>query len=159
MMSLIAAVSENGALGYQGKVPWKIRGEQAFFKQVTMGHPIVMGRRTWASIGRPLPGRPNYVLTRNPDFHAPGVEILHHPSEVMEMAKTDEVFVIGGAELYQTFLPVADKLILTTVHRHYEGDTFFPEFEEQEWKLVTSHEGPDVDIPHTFKTYVRKSSG
>ena len=108
-------------------MPWRIPGEQAYFKRVTMGHPIIMGRRTWESIGRPLPGRRSIVVTRNPAFAAPGAEVVDSlEAALARCADAPEVFVIGGAELYRLALPRADRLLITEIDHDFEGDTLSP---------------------------------
>jgi dihydrofolate reductase len=154
MICLIVAMAENRTIGANGKIPWRIPGELAYFKRVTMGHPIVMGRKTYESIGKPLPGRPNYIVTRNPHYVAEGCHVVHEILPILELAKSQDVFVIGGAEVYKLFLPHADKVYQTVIHRHYDGDAHFPELEGR-WELVKSQPGPSDVVPHTFQVYQR----
>ena len=117
-------------IGRAGGLPWHLPADLAFFKRVTTGHPIVMGRKTYQSIGRPLPKRRNIVLTRDPAWSAPGVEIIRRPEDLTRLPDLDgTVFIIGGAEIYAAFLPRTDELLITHIHSHHEGDTYFPEFE------------------------------
>ena len=126
-LTLIIARARNGVIGKDNAMPWRIPGEQAYFKRVTMGHPIIMGRRTWESIGRPLPGRRNIVVTRNPAFAAPGAEVVDSlEAALARCADAPEVFVIGGAELYRLALPRADRLLITEIDHDFEGDTLSP---------------------------------
>ena len=156
MICLIVATAQNRVIGVNGDIPWRIPGELAYFKQVTIGHAVVMGRRTFESIGRPLPGRTNYVLTRDTGFQALGCHVLHDVASVLEIARSETVFVIGGAQVYNTFLPVADKVYQTVVHQDFEGDAFFPELDSS-WVLVSSRPGPDEVLPHTFLIYDKAS--
>ncbi|MDB5085292.1 MAG: dihydrofolate reductase [Bacilli bacterium] len=152
MISLIVAMAENRTIGLNGQIPWRIPGEQAYFKRVTMGHSIVMGRKTYESIGKPLPGRTNYILTRDRQFSADGCHVVHEIETILELSKTDEVFVIGGAEVYNFFFPYADKVYLTLVHAEFDGDAFFPELDDS-WELIESQEGPSDVMTHTFNVY------
>jgi dihydrofolate reductase len=126
----IVAMTPDRVIGRGGGLPWHLPADLAFFKRTTTGHPIVMGRKTYESIGRPLPTRRNIVLTRDPDWSAPGVEIIHRPENLAALPDLDgTVFIIGGAEIYAVFLPRTDELLVTHVAEHHDGDTFFPEFE------------------------------
>jgi dihydrofolate reductase len=138
-ISLIAAVSSNGVIGRAGTLPWRLPADLKYFRRITTGHTIVMGRKNYEDIGRPLPDRNNVVLTRDPDFSAPGCSVVHSLDEALACAGTDpEIFFIGGAELYRQILPHADRLYLTRVLATIEGDTYFPDFDESEWELVRS---------------------
>ncbi|MGM0577785.1 MAG: dihydrofolate reductase [Myxococcota bacterium] len=151
---LVVAVSRNGVIGKDGGLPWHIPGDLKHFKRNTMGHAIIMGRRTWESIGRPLPGRRNIVVSRRRDLEIPGCEVAHDLDEALALARTedDAPRVIGGASLYEEALPRATRLLLTEVDRDVEGDTFFPEFERSEWVEVEREEGDGV----TFLTLERR---
>jgi len=132
--SLVVAVARNGVIGRDNHLPWKLPDDLAYFKRVTMGHPIVMGRRTWESIGRPLPGRKNIVVTHNRAFSAPGCVVVHSLEDAWKAAgDAEEVCVIGGTTLFEESLPVADLIHLTEVEAHVEGDTFFPDFDRTQW--------------------------
>ncbi|MCR6107851.1 dihydrofolate reductase [Salipaludibacillus agaradhaerens] len=159
MIAMIAAFSDGRVLGKNGKMPWHLPAELQYFKRVTSGHPVLMGRKTFESIGRPLPNRRNIVLTRNESFTAEGVEVFHHIEDVKPLMKEqEEFFVIGGATLYETLLDKADRLYITKIHASFEGDTFFPKFDEAEWKEVSRQKGT-VDeknpLAHTFHVYER----
>jgi dihydrofolate reductase len=140
-ISMIAAAAENGVIGREGKLPWHLSDDLRRFKQLTMGHTIVLGRRTWESIGRPLPGRRMIVVSRRPDFR-PGVDgvqtaaSLDSALEIAQDSGEDEVFIIGGAELYRGALPRADRMYYTRVHANVEGDTFFPPVKWGEWQAL-----------------------
>ena len=132
--SLVVAVARNGVIGRDNHLPWKLPDDLAYFKRVTMGHPIVMGRRTWESIGRPLPGRKNIVVTHNRAFSAPGCVVVHSLEDAWKAAgDAEEVCVIGGTTLFEESLPVADLIHLTEVEADVEGDTFFPDFDRTQW--------------------------
>jgi dihydrofolate reductase len=143
-ISLIAAVARNGVIGKDGRVPWHLPDELERFKATTMGHPLVMGRRTFESIGRTLPGRRTIVVTRDPRWHHPGVESAHSFAEALSLAgPADEVFVAGGAEVYAEALPFAHRLVLTEVDAEPEGDTWFPAWDRASWveESREEHEG------------------
>ncbi len=132
--TLVVAVARNGVIGRGNQLPWKLPADMAYFKRVTMGHPVVMGRRTWESIGKPLPGRHNIVVTRNAAFQAPGATVVGSLEEAWKAAgDAPEVAVIGGTSLFAESLPVADRIHLTEVEADVEGDTWFPEFDRDEW--------------------------
>lgn len=119
-------------IGNGGRLPWHLPEDLAFFKRTTLGHPVVMGRATFDAIGRPLPGRRNIVLTRNPDWSAPGVEVIHRPGELQALPGLGaRVFVIGGAAVYREFLPILDEILISHVAAEHPGDTWFPAFEDQ----------------------------
>ena len=145
---LVAAVADNGVIGADGAIPWRVPGEQKHFRAVTSGHTVVMGRRTYESIGRPLPDRTNVVVTRRQDWSAPGVLVAHTVEEAIALARDlpGDVMVIGGAEIYAAALPVADEQVLTRVHASPEGDTFYPDFDREQWVEAKrdSREGYDV---------------
>ncbi len=125
----VVAMAADRAIGNQQSIPWRLPEDMRLFKRLTMGHPILMGRRTWESLGRPLPGRQNIVLTRREDYVAEGAEVIHSPAELLQMQLMDpEVMVIGGAEVYALLLPQMQRLHVSEVQGTYEADTWFPEF-------------------------------
>ena len=133
-IALIVAAARNGVIGGGNKMLWRVPEDFAHFKRTTMGQPIVMGRKTWESIGRPLPGRRNVVVTRNADYRAEGAEVVPSLEEALRtLADADTVFVIGGGEIYRQALPSADVVWLTKIGADFEGDTTFPELPESEW--------------------------
>ena len=139
MLSIIVAMSENRVIGRDGALPWHLPADLKRFKQLTMGHAIVMGRKTYESIARPLPGRRSIVLSRNVDYRPVGVDVVANLQEALKQTDDQqEVFVIGGSSLYQMALPVADRIYLTEVATKLEGDVLFPEFDRNEWQLVDS---------------------
>lgn len=132
---LVAAVAENGVIGAHGKLPWYLPEDLRHFKQVTTGHPIIMGRKTWESIGKPLPNRTSIVISRRPGYVAPGAQVASSLDGALALCPGREsVFVIGGNEVFRAALPRAAGLILTEIHRDYEGDVRFPEFDRHAWK-------------------------
>lgn len=145
---LVVAVAENGVIGRKGQMPWHIPGDLKHFKAVTMGRPMIMGRKTYESIGKPLPGRTSIVLTRDKNWHADGVLVGHSLDEVLKLANDDakksgaaEIAVIGGSALFEETLPIAAKIELTEVHAKPEGDVFFPEFDRGAFR-ETRRKGP-----------------
>jgi dihydrofolate reductase len=155
-LALIVAMGRDGTIGDNGKIPWHIREDLQRFKRLTMGHPIIMGRRTYDSIGKPLPGRTNIVLTQNPHFAAPP-EVLRFGSldaalEYCRQRTEDLVFVIGGSKVYEAALPIADRLFVTEVHNAICGDTKFPAYNRNEWTEILRKDGPEC----SFVEYVRR---
>lgn len=152
VVSIVVAADERNAIGLGGGLPWHLPEDLRRFKALTLGKPIVMGRRTWESIGRPLPGRNNIVVTRRPDFTAAGATVVASLDEALEAAAgAPEVCVIGGAELYRLALPLADVLHLTRVHAVVEADTFFPEIDTARWREVARDDRPaDERHAHAF---------
>lgn len=159
MISLIVAVAENGVIGDKNTLLWHISEDLKHFKSVTTGHPVVMGRKTYESLGRPLPGRRNVVVTRRP-IAIEGCEVVHSLAEALALFPSDEeVFVIGGAQIYAQTLPLADRFYLTRVEHVYEGDTRFPEWDPGQWRLVASERFPHGErypYPFVFETYERR---
>ena len=164
VLALIVAVAENGVIGRDGGLPWRLSGDLRYFKAVTMGKPIIMGRKTFESIRRPLPGRPNLVVSRNPAFSHEGVNV--HDSLAAAVANAEcmgegEVMVIGGAGLYETALPIADRIYLTEVHAKVDGDVTFPAFDRGEWAETSRARHPageKDDHDHSFVVFDRVTS-
>ncbi|MBF0105081.1 MAG: dihydrofolate reductase [Deltaproteobacteria bacterium] len=138
MLSIIVAISQNGVIGLNNRLPWHLPEDLKHFKETTMGHTIIMGENTFKSLGRPLPGRKNIVLTDQHDYHPEGTEVIHSFEELIRLGKGDaEVFVIGGAMVYRQALPHADRLYLTHINRAFEGDTFFPAIDlKKEFEII-----------------------
>ena len=134
LITLIAAMGKNRAIGLAGRMPWHLPAELQHFKQATMGKAIVMGRKTWQSIGRPLPGRQNIVISRNPGFVADGADVSSSLSAAVEIAQADEIMVIGGGQLYTLALPLARRMILTLIDIEPEADTWFPDWDNRHWQ-------------------------
>ena len=161
MTSIIAAVAENGVIGDKNSLLWHIGEDLRNFKRITSGHPVIMGRMTFESLGRPLPNRTNVVITHS-DIAFDGCTTVHSLEEALAMFPAEEeVFVIGGAQIYAQALPVAGRFYLTRVGRAYEGDTRFPEWDESQWRQVSCERferGEKFDAPFTFELYERKNS-
>ena len=159
---MIVAVATNNVIGLHGELPWKISDDLKRFKQLTMGKPIVMGRVTWESIGRPLPGRQNIVVTRQAGFSAQGCEVATSPAAALNLALgAEEIMIIGGRKIYDLFLPLADRLHVTRVQADVRGDTFFPDIDEGEWRLVfnEAHAATATnEFAFEFITYERRRS-
>ena len=155
MLAIIAAHDKNRGIGREGHMPWHIPGEQRRFRKLTTGAAVVMGRRTWEEIGHPLPNRLNIVLTRNPDFQAPGCLIAQSLAQAIALAGKLDVCIAGGAEVYAQALPLAERLYLTEIDAAYPADTFFPTFDESLYvrRLVARRAGP---VPYAQYTYIRK---
>lgn len=158
-VSLLVAHARNRVIGRDGGMPWRLPADLKRFKALTMGKPVLMGRKTFESIGKPLPGRENIVITRNRAWRADGVRVCHSLDAALEAAGTAEAMVIGGAGIYREALPLARRIYLTLVYADIDGDTFFPEYDASEW-IETAREdrAPDADNPHplTFFTLERK---
>lgn len=137
-LALIAAVADNNAIGINNKMPWHLPDDLRYFKSVTMGKAIIMGRKTFDSLGRPLPGRINIVITRNPSWRHEGVRVVHTLDEALLLAETlscaDEVMVIGGEQIYRQAIDRADRLYLTRVYQSFDGDAFFPSIIPEQWQ-------------------------
>ena len=164
-IALIVAMATNRVIGRDGDLPWRISADLRHFKATTMGKPIVMGRRTFASIGRALPGRANIVITRNQDFAADDADVVHDVDGALAVARrraaeanVDEIMIIGGAAIYEAFLPLADRLYLTEVHEPVDGDTYFPDFDRAAWREVAREDRDDVhSAPVSFVTLDRRA--
>ena len=132
---LVAAVSRNGIIGANGRLPWHLPEDQKHFKSLTLGHPLIMGRHTWESLGRPLPGRENIVVSRRPGYEAPGASVAASLDAAIALCAGEPVaFVIGGAGIYAAALPLAKGLVLTEIQKDYDGDTRFPEWNREDWR-------------------------
>lgn len=148
-ITLVAAMGRNGGIGNRGRMPWHLPAELRHFKRTTLGKPVVMGRKTWEAVGRPLPGRQNLVVTRNESYRAEGARRVASLVEAVEAAEGTEVMVIGGGELYRQALPLASRMVLTTIDLEPECDTWFPAWDPTEWTLVEAQQvpaGPDNEL-------------
>ena len=158
-LSLIVAMATNHTIGLNNKMPWHLSADLKKFKQITMGHPIIMGRKTFESIGRPLPGRQNIIISRNPHYEQQSCLVFNNlDSALQSCAQADEVFVIGGATLYAATLAQADRLYITEIQQAFDGDTWFPEIDLQQWQEVTRNDISDdksVDFSYSFIVYER----
>jgi dihydrofolate reductase len=165
---LIVAVAENGAIGFRGAIPWRVKSDMQRLKSMTMGRPVVMGRKTFVSIGRPLPGRTNIVVTRDADFRAPGAVVTTSFEDARAVARADalrrsvaEIAVIGGAEIYAQWMQSADRLEITEVHARPEADTFFAAINAAFWEeiaRVRNPAGPGDGADYSYVTYRRRNS-
>lgn len=166
-LALIWAMSRNRVIGRNNALPWHLSEDLRYFKRVTMGKPIIMGRKTWESIGRPLPGRTNIVITRDQNFQAAGVRVVHSLDDALRLAEhigviegAEEAVVIGGAEIYALALPKAERLYLTQVHAEVDGDAWFPEFDLSLWQELAREdfhaEGPN---PYAYSFIVLERRG
>jgi len=158
-ISLIVAMAENRVIGLKGKMPWHLSADLKHFKNITLGHPILMGRKTHEAIGRALPGRDNIVISKNRAYQAADCMVFHEVAEAFAaFASVPEIFVIGGATLYELLLPQADCLYLTQIEKTFQGDTYFPDFNPQEWQELTRRDVIDdcsVSFSYRFLTLQR----
>jgi len=155
-VSMIAAMGTNRAIGLRGRLPWRLPADLRFFKEKTWGHVVIMGRKTFESVGKPLPGRRNVVITRRKDFRSDGVEVAGSLREALDLAGgEEEVFVCGGAEIYRQALDRADRMYLTLIHENFEADTFFPESDPRVWEeRERVNHGPDERNPYAYSFVV-----
>lgn len=157
LISIIAAIGKNRELGKDNKLLWNISEDMKRFKKLTIGHPVIMGRTTYESIGKPLPYRTNIIVTRNPDFKSEDAIITHSVEEAIEVAKKysrKEIFIIGGAQIYAQGLKFADKLYITLVHGEFEADAYFPDYSEFK-KVIYEKKNRLKDNPFTFLELIR----
>ncbi len=162
MISIIVAIAENLAIGKNNDLLWHIPGDMKYFKRVTSGHPVIMGKRTYDSLPRrPLPNRRNIVITDLPGETIDGCEMAYSIEDAVALCNPgEENFIIGGASVYRQFLPVTDRLYLTRVHKSFEGDVFFPELDFSAWQLISREDhGPDEqnDFTYSYEIYDRKA--
>ena len=155
MISFIVATDENGVIGKNNQIPWYLPDDLKRFKKITMGHPIVMGRKTFESIGKPLPGRENIVLTKNKKLELKGCTVFHSEKELIDYCKRlkdEEIFVIGGANLFKIFLPYVDRIYLTKIYKRFEGDVFFPEIDFTQYVISSKEKGiKDEKNPYDYE--------
>ncbi len=161
-LSLIAALAANGIIGRDNSMPWHLPEDLKRFRALTMGHPIIMGRKTWESLGRPLPGRTSIVVSRQAGLEIGGARVVPSLDAAVELAATvdggEDAFVIGGAQLYALALPRVDRLLLTEIADAFDGDTRFPEFDRGNWQEVAREEAVSAaGLHHAFVDYVRRA--
>lgn len=161
MLAMIAAVAKNNVIGKDGKMPWHIPYDLKYFQAITRGNTVIMGRKTFESIGKPLPDRENVIITSDKHFHPDGVVVFHTIEDALHHSRQEDrpVFVIGGETLYRQFLPFADRLYLTRIEDDFEGDTFFPEIDIVEWQIKSWEPGIlDEQNPYVydFEVYDRE---
>jgi len=157
-LTLVAAMAANRTIGIDNQLPWRLPEDLKHFKATTLGKPVIMGRKTWDSIGRPLPGRRNIVVTRQADWRADGAEAAHSLEEALALAgAVDEACLIGGADLYRQALALADRLCLTEIARDYDGDAHFPVFDPEDWREASREDAVSADgLPYAFVEYRRR---
>jgi len=160
IISIVVAIAENNAIGKENKLLWHLPADLKHFKAITTGHPLIMGRKTYESVGKPLPGRRNIVITRDPALSLPGVEVVNSLDAAIALCEgTEEVFIGGGAEIYKMAMPITNRIYLTVVEAVFDADTFFPVISPDEWEETAreSH-GPDEKnaLGYTFSTLLRK---
>jgi len=155
MISLIVAFAKNRVIGNKGCIPWKIKGEQKRFKELTTGNVVIMGRRSYEEIGRPLPNRTTIVVSGTKNFDGENCYTAKSLTEAIELAGDKEVYISGGARLYEEALPLVEKMYITEIDLEIEGDTYFPEFKEEEF-VKEINERFDGEIPYTYVTYTRR---
>lgn len=161
-LALIAAVADNGVIGRENQLPWRLPADLRHFKDLTMGKPLIMGRKTFESLGKPLPGRPHIIVTRAQDFSYPGCYIVHDLDAALQCASDllaegldSEAMVIGGAEIYRLMLPRIQRMYLTEVHCQVGGDAFFPTFDRSQWQEVARQDCTAADLSYSFVVYER----
>ena len=160
-IAIIAAVARNGVIGYGNRMPWHLPEDLKRFRRLTLGHAVIMGRRTFESIGKPLSGRSNIVVTRSPDWTRPGCHAAHSlEAALAAVNEREDTFVIGGAEIYALALPIARRLYMTEIERDFEGDAFFPEFDRSRWREVSRERhacGGSEGFDYAFVEYERST--
>ncbi len=158
-LSVIAAVARNGVIGKGGRLPWHLPADLKRFKTLTLGHPVIMGRRTFESIGKPLPGRTNIVVTHERDLKICGCLVAPSFEKALELCnQAEEAFVLGGASLYEQALPRADRLYLTRIHADFEGDARMPPLDLSRWKEISREDFLSEPLPYSFITYGGRST-
>jgi dihydrofolate reductase len=161
ILSAIAAVSRNGVIGKNNRLPWHLPADMRFFKQTTLGHPVIMGRKTYVSFGKALPGRTNLVITRQRDYTLPDAIVTHSLAEAIQKASqydSTEIFILGGAEIYRESLPLLDRIYKTLIDAEFEGDAFFPELDAKQWTMTAAdvHQADEKNkYGYTFQTWER----
>ncbi|MFC4872940.1 dihydrofolate reductase [Negadavirga shengliensis] len=164
-ISIIVAKAKNNAIGLDGRLPWHLPSDLKHFKKTTSGHHVILGRKTFESLGKPLPGRTHIIVTKNKNFTPPpGQYVAHSIEDAINIAKSkelDRIFILGGAEIYKLALPLADEMIITEIETLPEADTFFPEFDREKWQIKSREHVPKDDqnkFDHAFVTYIRKNA-
>jgi dihydrofolate reductase len=160
-ISMIVAVASNGVIGHDGQLPWHLSADLKRFKAITLNSPIIMGRQTFESIGKPLPNRTNIIISRTADYQQPGCRVFNTIEPALAYAGqiAEEIFIIGGSSLYQTLLPYTDTLYLTEIHQEFTGTTFFPAWNKAEWQEIMREDvadDPQVTFGYSFLIYQRK---
>jgi dihydrofolate reductase len=160
IISLVAAAGNNNVIGSNNKLPWKMPADMKFFMNLTTEHPVIMGRKTYESFGKPLKQRRNIIITRDKTYSVAGCEVVHSLDEALDLVKNyDEVFIIGGAEIYRQSMNVANKIYLTRIYGDFEGDAYFPDINQENWVLTQISEHPADEknpYPFAFLEYIKK---
>ena len=169
-LSVLAAMARNRVIGHNNAIPWRLPHDLKHFKELTMGHPLIMGRKTYESIGRLLPGRTSIIITRQPDYEVPGALVVRSIGEALSICSqtkseeaehlvpVNECFVIGGADIFQQMLPLCDRLYMTEIQKDFEGDAYFPEFDRNDWREISREEHADDDgLEYHFVTLDREA--
>lgn len=155
-IALVVAMARNGVIGAGNALPWRLPDDLKYFKALTMGHCIVMGRKTYESIGRLLPGRQNVIITRQPDYTVPGAWVVHSVEQALAACECkDEIFVIGGAELFRELIGRADRMYVTELLQDFEGDVYFPPYDRSAWREVSRDRRRAADLEYHFVVYER----
>lgn len=156
-ISIIVAIAHGGVIGKDNQLLWKIPEDMKWFRTITTGHPVIMGRKTFESIGKALPNRRNIIITRDVNYKKDGIEIANSLEEAINLCEnSDEVFIIGGGEIYKQAIPLVNKLYITHVHKEYDADTFFPEINASDWMETTRDDHESSDVSYSFVTYEKK---
>lgn len=156
-LSIIAAVDQNGLIGQRGEIPWDLPADLKYFKETTLKSPVIMGRKTFESIGSPLPNRRNIIMSRDEDYSVQNCEVVNSKKKILNkfLETKKEAFIIGGAEIYQLFLPYSSKLYLTVIEHQFSGDTYFPEIKKQNWLKISKRKGKnDSSNPYLYYHYI-----
>ena len=156
IISLIAAIGKNNVIGVDNKLPWKLSADLKRFRQITSGKPVIMGRKTFESIGKPLPNRINIILTRDENYKAQGCVVVHSAEEALDAAKdNEEIMIIGGEQIFKEFLPVSNKMYITFIDKEFEGDSYFPEYNKNEWKETFREDHNEGGLKYSFVDFER----
>ena len=161
IISLLVAASENNVIGKDNALPWTLPNDMRYFKNQTWGMPVISGRKTYESLGKPLPGRKNIIITRNKNWDGKGTDVVHSLNEAIDKAITfgaNEVFIIGGAQIFQEAMRIATRIYITRIHHQFDGDAFFPEIDHNQWMLtknVFCHADAKNAYSHTFQVWER----
>ena len=158
IISIIAAVGKNNIIGIDNKLPWKLSADLKRFRAITSGRPVVMGRKTFESIGKPLPNRMNIIITRDKNYKADGCVVVHSAEEALNAAKgSSEIMIIGGGQIFREFLPKAKRMYLTVIEKEFGGDAYFPEYDKTEWIEVSKEKHEDGGLNYSFVDLERKN--
>lgn len=156
MLTIITAIDQNGVISYQGQLPWHLPNDLKRFKKVTVGYPVVMGRKTYDSIGKSLDKRLNIVLSKQTNLKLPGCWVFNEIDDVLKLqAKFDQLFIVGGQSIYEQFLPYAEKMLITRIKKAFTGDCFFPQYDPSKWYLSSEEYQKEAGLDYVFETWFR----